>query len=70
MTMCCSEVLLVSGLEFGGSTRDQMSLELLTDYITGGLTDLADESKRISRLFIVGNSISHEVADKEQHYKV
>ena len=46
-----------------------MSLQLLSDYVSGHLDDL-EECRRISRMLIIGNSISHEVVNKEQHYKV
>lgn len=64
-----SEVLLVSGLEIGGSSSNEMALTLLSDYISGGL-DSAEDASKICRLIIAGDSITHEAHDKEQHYKV
>lgn len=62
-------MLLISGLEFGGSNTNEMALQLLADYVSGRLDD-PEECTNITRLYIAGNSISHEVVDKEQHYKV
>lgn len=59
----------MSGLEFGGSKSSPMLSRLLVDYVSGSLGDQA-EARRVSRVVIVGNSVSPEVHDKEQHYKV
>ena len=64
-----SEVLFVSGLEFGGSKFNQMRAQLLIDHISGNLGN-QQEVMNISRVIIAGNSVSPEVHDKEQHYKV
>jgi len=66
---CYSEVLLVCGLEFGGAKATQLSLQLFSDYVSGGLGETEDVSK-ICRVIIVGDSVRKEVHDKDQHYKV
>lgn len=41
----------------------------MADYIYGNVDDDSNAAE-ITRLIIAGNSISHEVANKEHHYKV
>lgn len=64
-----SEVLILSGLQIGGSNTKQLALSLLSEYVSGGLGS-AEEASKICRVIIAGDSITHEAHDKEQHSKV
>jgi DNA polymerase delta subunit 2 len=55
------KLAIVSGLEITGSDDDDMSLDLLTEYLTGELGGVPDQTERtrITRLIIAGDSLSH-----------
>ena len=51
------KVAIVSGLEMNGVNGDTMALELLSEYLLGEVGD-SEETARISRLIIAGNSLA------------
>jgi DNA polymerase delta subunit 2 len=57
-------VLLVSGLGIGSSWSDQLSIQLLVDYITGQLGGASDQKlcSSIARVIVAGNSVTHKPA--------
>lgn len=63
---------LVSGLDLGSSSDDQLRVELLVDLLTGQLGDvcLQEGIAKISRVVIAGNSLSQDTQNKEQFTKV
>jgi DNA polymerase delta subunit 2 len=54
------KLAIVSGLEITGTEDDDLSLDLLLEYLTGEASGPPDQSKatQISRLMIAGNSLS------------
>ncbi|XP_018009664.1 DNA polymerase delta subunit 2-like [Hyalella azteca] len=63
---CC--ILLVSGLELGGCAKELLSVQLLTDYITGNLGHLQVQKTAASivRVVIAGNSIANEKTERQK----
>lgn len=55
------KVAIVSGLEMTGKEDDDLTLDLLLEYLTGEATGPPDQSSvaKITRLIIAGNSLSH-----------
>lgn len=53
-------VVLLSGLNLGSSWCDQLSVEMLVDYVTGQLGGPGDQQfcSNIVRVIVAGNSIS------------
>lgn len=55
------KLAIVSGLEITGIDDDELSLDLLLEYLTGEVAGSADQasSSQITRLIIAGDSLSH-----------
>ncbi|KAF2749907.1 hypothetical protein M011DRAFT_465563 [Sporormia fimetaria CBS 119925] len=55
------KLAIVSGLELTGSGDDDLSLDLLLEYLTGDACGSPEQTKasKISRLVIAGNSLAH-----------
>jgi DNA polymerase delta subunit 2 len=55
------KLAIVSGLEITGTEDDDLTLDLLMEYLTGEATGPADqfEATKITRLVVAGNSLSH-----------
>lgn len=55
------KLAIVSGLEITGGADDDLTLDLLTEYLTGELGSNVDQSKSagVERLIIAGDSLSH-----------
>ncbi len=51
---------LVSGLNLGAPTQDSLPLQLLVDYVTGGLGDPRSDrvARRIARMVVAGNVVA------------
>ncbi|KAK3749976.1 hypothetical protein QZH41_008457, partial [Actinostola sp. cb2023] len=62
---------LISGLGFGSDSQDMLSLQMLTDLITGELGSIQDQESccQIVRVIIAGNSLSRCTQDKESETK-
>ncbi|KAF2363221.1 DNA polymerase alpha/epsilon subunit B [Trinorchestia longiramus] len=63
-----SFLLLVSGLELGGCASELLSVELLTDYITGQLGHCGTRAQaaRVVRVVLAGNSIANSKTEKQK----
>ena len=64
-------VALVSGVELGGNSEEDaatcLSLQLMTDMLTGQLGDMCDQRQTatVTRIILAGNSISSQCRDKD-----
>ena len=60
-------VALVSGLEIGSKSSNQLSVQLLTDFLTGQLGSFEDqqEAAQIGHVIFVGNNLSDEIEVKD-----
>ncbi|XP_032234373.2 DNA polymerase delta subunit 2 [Nematostella vectensis] len=64
-------LVLVSGLGFGEESQDMLSLQLLSDLITGELGSLQDQEScgKVVRVIVAGNSLSKCTQTKESEKK-
>ena len=63
---------LVSGLDIGSKTENLIGQQLLIDLLTGQLGDEGqqEDTAKVVRLIVAGNSLSQSTQDKENHSKV